>query len=51
MRIIAWKECDGNELVELRKRCEANAVVAEIERGVYVLQEHIADDPDTSCIP
>jgi hypothetical protein len=42
---IAWKECNGNEhvLIKLRKRCEANLVVAEIEQGVYVLQEHCAN--------
>jgi len=34
----------------LRKRREANTVVAEVERGVYILQEHVADDPE-SCHP
>jgi len=53
MRVIAWNECDGNERVVMqlvRKRREANTVVAEIERRVYILQEHVANHPE-SCHP
>ncbi len=35
-------------VVQLRKRREADTVVAEVERRVYGLQEHVADDPE-SC--
>ncbi len=36
--------------MHLRKRREANTVIAEVERRVYILQEHVADDPE-SCHP
>ena len=37
-------------MVMLRKGREANPVVAEIKRRVHVLQEYVADDPE-SCSP
>jgi hypothetical protein len=33
--------------MQLRKRREANTVVAEIECRVHVLQEYVADDPES----
>jgi hypothetical protein len=36
--------------MQSRKRREADTVVAEVERRVYISQEHVAKDP-VSCHP
>ena len=38
-----------NEQLKLGERGEANTVVAEVERSVYILQEHITDNPQFYC--
>ena len=50
MNVIVVMNGSEGVVMQLRKRREADAVVAEVERRVYVLQENIADDPE-SCHP
>lgn len=38
---------DHNEVMKLYKRCKPNTVIAKIECSVHILQEYIAEDPES----
>ena len=44
---IRRNECDGNEVMKLRKRSKPNAIVAKIKYRIHILQKYVADDPES----
>ena len=46
-RGIRRNEFDGNEVMKLHKRSKPNTIVAKIKYRIHILQEYVADDPES----